>query len=676
MSEIRRGTPQYTAERNLRLKKLELLRQQFPTRLSFINSVMNYLYKCDATPMQQDMIEYMDAQTDHYMVQMPRGEGKTVITAINSIYELILDPTSRIAIFSGNDDVASEISGFIYKLFHDLPFLDFMLPDRRLKDKSSMENFSVCGYLKGTDKSPSVRCRPIFGGFQGIRADIIIGDDIEMMKNSATAPQREKLRAAIQELESLLDRSKPRQLIQLLGTPQSTDSTYNVLPSLEFNVRIWPARVPTEEDIDFYGDMLAPYVRAMYDADPANRTGCGMNGDRGIPTDPYRYGEPELIRKEQTQHLGGMFDLQFMLCTKMADKDRYPLKIDKLLFMDLPETQAPLHINTIRSMEKLIKAPAGFSVPQSNLYEVMGHSSELADYETIVIYIDPSGGGSTSRDEVAYAVVKSLNGNVMVDRINGLQGGYKHENLEHLADIIGYYWSLDAPLVVYCEDNYGNGMFRSMLQSVVHNKYIGVEIEGDHVTGQKELRIIDTISPLLNSNKLIFNKEVLTQDVAACTFYDARERSSYSLFHQMQYITRERQSLKHDDRLDALAGALKFFSDLLVVDQQGRMEQMERDAKIDAYRRMFPNRADEILENLGLIKNTKYSGMNHTNFGKYRKSRNNGKYQDKDFLEEHKYKSPWEQQKAERTAAKVNEESGSKGRGHSDFYSRNRSKRK
>ena len=676
MASIRRGSPEFIAERNKRLQQLDILRSAFPTRLEFISMVMSTLWKYDPTPMQSDMIEYIDAQDDHFMVQMPRGEGKTLITSINGVYELIIDPSCRVAIFSGNDTVAKEINKFVYDIFHGLDILQFMLPSRALGDKTSQEGFSICGYLKGIDKSPSVRCRPISGGFQGIRADKIIGDDLEMLSNSATAPQRAKLRQQIQELESLLDGSKEGQMIQLLGTPQTTDSVYNILPSLGFNVRIWTARVPNETDIEFYGDHLAPYVQALYDADPANRTGYGLEGNRGIPCDPLRYDNEVLDRKELTQS-GGMFDLQYMLCTKLNDKDLYPLDINKLIFLDLPETKAPLHINTIRSKEKRVQLPIGFSVPDAKMHTIMGHSEEMSEYESVVMYIDPSGGGSTSRDEVAYAAVKNLNGNVFVDRVHGMQGGYKQENLEHLADTIGYYWSLSLPLVVYVEDNFGNGMFRQLLQAVLKNKNIMVELVGDTVSGQKELRIIDILLPLINSNRLVFNESIIESDLASCSEYSIRERGVFSFFHQLRYLTRDRQSLSHDDRLDALAGALKFFSELLVVNQQEMMEGIEKERMIEKYRRMFPQVAETLLRNIGLIKDTTYSGLNHTNFGKFRKIRDNGKdSKDKEYQKEQGYKSPYEKARAERQEEReantksYGRASGSRGYGAANFYNR------
>jgi len=46
------------------------------------------------------------------------------------------------------------------------------------------------------------------------------------------------------------------------------------------------------------------------------------------------------------------------------------------------------------------------------------------------------------------------------------------------------------------------------------------------------------------------------------------KRNTYSLFHQIAFITREKQSLTHDDRLDALAGAVRYWVRLIGIDQE------------------------------------------------------------------------------------------------------------
>ena len=202
-----------------------------------------------------------------------------------------------------------------------------------------------------------------------------------------------------------------------------------------------------------------------------------------------------------------------------------------------------------------------------------------------------------------------------VDRVTGFAGGYSEENMSLLCDMIEFYWSQSIPMTVYVEDNYGNGMFRQMLQGRLTARRIHVALQGDTVSGQKETRIISTLEPLLRSGRLIFNKSIIEEDILSIQKYSAIERNTYSLFHQMKYITHERNSLKHDDRIDALAGCLKFFADQLVTDQNHQREQAEKEIKMTRIRELYRDRADEVLKALGYLGAQPSAGRNHTSFG-------------------------------------------------------------
>ncbi len=71
------------------------------------------------------------------------------------------------------------------------------------------------------------------------------------------------------------------------------------------------------------------------------------------------------------------------------------------------------------------------------------------------------------------------------------------------------------------------------------------------VSGQKEVRIIEIMEPMLNQHRLVIDKETLERDLDAPAIH-------YSLTHQLSHITRDRDSLKHDDRLDSLANGITY----------------------------------------------------------------------------------------------------------------------
>lgn len=126
---------------------------------------------------QADILAYMLEGPKYRMVQAQRGQAKTTLAGIFAAFTLIHQPHFRVVIFSQTAKRATEISGWVVKIFKRLDFLEFMLPDRQSGDKDSTEAFDINYVFKGGDKSPSVSCYSITSGAQGARADLIIPDD-------------------------------------------------------------------------------------------------------------------------------------------------------------------------------------------------------------------------------------------------------------------------------------------------------------------------------------------------------------------------------------------------------------------------------------------------------------------------------------------------------------------
>ena len=127
--------------------------------------------------------------------------------------------------------------------------------------RGAKTQFDVKG--AGASKDPSVKSVGITGQMTGSRADIIIGDDIEIPNNSSTQGQREKLSEHIKEFEAII---KPGGEIIFLGTPQTEHSVYNLLTDRGYDIRMWPARYP--KDTKAYGERLAPKIRVTLEEHP------------------------------------------------------------------------------------------------------------------------------------------------------------------------------------------------------------------------------------------------------------------------------------------------------------------------------------------------------------------------------------------------------------------------
>jgi len=167
-----------------------------------------------------------------------------------------------------------------------------------------------------------------------------------------------------------------------------------------------------------------------------------------------------------------------------------------------------------------------------------------------------------------------LNGNVWVLDAGGVPGGYSVESFKRLAGVAKE-WAVNCILI---EKNFGFGAYLHTWLPILRGEYAdvssgGCALEEVYETGQKELRIIDTLEPVMARGALIFNDDIARKEAASLAGYPLEKRNTYSLFHQMAFITRDKQSLTHDDRLDALAGAVRYWVKLIGIDQAAVIER-------------------------------------------------------------------------------------------------------
>jgi hypothetical protein len=192
-------------------------------------------------------------------------------------------------------------------------------------------------------------------------------------------------------------------------------------------------------------------------------------------------------------------------------------------------------------------------------------SEKFLPYSGSVMAIDPSGRGE---DETAYAVVKMLNGWMHLTAAGGLRGGYTPENLKTLARVAREQ-KVNRILI---ESNFGDGMFTQLLTPYLRETWPVTTEEVRHSV-QKEKRIIDTLEPVLNQHRLVVQPAVIRADYESTKGLPPEKQLSYMLFHQLTRITRDRGSLRHDDRLDSLSMAVGYWSKAVAVDVDSMIRQ-------------------------------------------------------------------------------------------------------
>lgn len=556
----------------LRWAKLEYLQKEYASFAPFLEDCMDLL-GFTTSPLQHDIGSFIAYGPQYLMVQAQRGQAKTTIAAIFAVWDLIHNPQHRVLILSAGGTQANEISTLIVRIIQTMDELECMRPDPTNGDRTSVEAFDLHYTLKGIDKSPSVSCIGVTGNLQGKRADLLIPDDIESQKNSRTATMRELLMDLTRDFTSINSTGR----ILYLGTPQSIESIYNTLPARGFTVRIWPGRYPTFEQLDNYGDMLAPYIRSRLERNPELCTGGGLLGDQGQPTDPT-YMTEEILQKKELDQGPTYFQLQHMLNTALADAAKFPLKLEDIICMNLgrkakPNGQSRFPLTVIRAVGIGHKDISIHSTP----YKLALPAVQDTEYQALqgtIMYVDPAGGGKNG-DETAYAVTGFLNGNIFVLAAGGLPGGYGTQQLKQLAEIAAD-WQVNEVIV---EKNMGYGAFTVAWLPTLREVH-QCKVSEDMVYGQKELRICETLEPIIARGSLILNEAIIEQDQIETARYASNKRTLYSLFHQLSKMSRERDCLIHDDRADALEGACRYWAKYIAIDQQEALrKQREQDWK-------------------------------------------------------------------------------------------------
>jgi hypothetical protein len=518
--------------------------------------VWKHLGLPDPTPIQLDVAEYMQHGPKRRVIQGYRGVGKSWMAAAYVLWRLRKDPQQKIMVNSASGAEARNFTTFCLQLIRDMPVLQCLEP-RREDQRSAVNAFDV-SYAK-PDKSPSVKSVGIFGQITGSRADLIIPDDIETPTTSWSVGMREKLLAAVGEYNAIL---KPGGEVMYLGTPQTEESIYNKLLLKGFSTRIWPARYP--EKPEKYGDSLAPIVQER----------CLEL--KGKPVDPGRFSDMDLLERE-VSYGRSAFALQFQLDTTLSDLERFPLRVSDLMVMEVSDHAPEKLVWSSGAEYRLTDLPAvGFTGDYYHRPAFI-HGDWLA-FQGCVMFIDPSGRGT---DETAYAIVAHLNGNLFLLEMGAFRQGYTDPVLEGIAQAAKRH----KVNLILLEDQFGQGMLASLLKPHLQLHH-PCTIEPVRSNIQKERRIISALEPVLNQHRLVVNRSVVENDSRGRDEDAAEVKLAYQLFHQLTHITVDRNCLQHDDRLDALAGAIQYWNESLAIDEDRAIAERRSelwDLELDAY---------------------------------------------------------------------------------------------
>lgn len=522
------------------------LKEEFTT---FLVAMWSFLRLPRPTPLQLDIAYHLQYGPKRDIVQAFRGAAKSWITAAFVLWLLYRDPNLLILVVSASGNRAAKFTRFCLDIIMRWELLRHLRPKHNQRQSSL--GFDVGPAEERPDQQPSMEAKGITGQITGGRADVIVADDVEVPRNADTETKREKLREQVREFDAII---KPDSigLIKYLGTPQTEASVYNTLLVRGYTTRIWPAQYPAADKLDsIWGHQIAPSIRNAVLRRPELA---------GHSVEPSRFSDEDLaIRRLSYGAIG--FGLQFMLDTRAGDANRFPLKLNDLIITSCGDPiVGPETLAWAGSKEYAIEDLQHFGMEGDRLHKPAFIGSHYVPWQFSVMSIDPSGRG---KDETAYTVLRFLNGRLYATSFGGMQGGYTEPVLKKLGSIAAQ----QRVNLVIVEDNFGQGMFAQLLKPHLH-----CNVETVRAVGQKERRIISTLEPVMSGHRLVLDRQAVEQDyeVFSLDIDDEREetvgdesRRFFSLSYQLARITFEKKCLVHDDRLDSLAQAVKFFEDRL-----------------------------------------------------------------------------------------------------------------
>jgi len=531
------------------MNTLDLLRDDFKL---FLQALWAQLDLPSPTRAQYAIADYLQYGPKRLQIQAFRGVGKSWITGAFVLWTLFKDNEKKIMIISASKERADNMSIFLQKLIIETPWLNHMQPS----DDSARWSRISFDIKCPPHQAPSVKSVGITGQLTGSRADLMILDDIEVPGNSMTELMREKLLQLCTEAESILT-PKEDSRIMYLGTPQTVFTIYRKLAERNYRPFVWPARVPRK--LSNYEGLIAPQLQEDID-----------NGaDPWSVTDPDRFDHEDLIEREASMGRSN-FMLQFMLDTSLSDAEKFPLKMADLVITSVNPKSAPDSVIWCSDPQNVIKDLPTVGLPGDYFYSPMQLQGEWGAYQETICSVDPSGRGA---DETTAAYISQRNGYLYLHEMRAYRDGYSDNTL---LDILKGCKKYNVTKLVI-ETNFGDGIVGELFKKHLQQTQQGIDVEEVRANVRKEDRIIDALEPVLNQHRLIVNRSVVEWDYNSNKDEAPEKRLLYMLFYQMSRMCREKGAVRHDDRLDALAQGVKYFTDVLAISAQEVIKERKRE---------------------------------------------------------------------------------------------------
>jgi hypothetical protein len=155
----------------------------------------------------------------HLLLMAFRGCGKSTLVGLFCAWVLTQNSGARILVVSADDHLAIRMVRNVRRILERHPLCAHLIP--KSPDQWAADRFTVERTAEWRD--PSMMAAGITGNITGMRADLIICDDVEVPNTSDTTEKRDDLRARLRELSFI--RTPDARMIYV-GTPHAFDTIY------------------------------------------------------------------------------------------------------------------------------------------------------------------------------------------------------------------------------------------------------------------------------------------------------------------------------------------------------------------------------------------------------------------------------------------------------------------
>ncbi|WP_207462280.1 phage terminase large subunit [Azospirillum sp. SYSU D00513] len=470
----------------------------------------------DWGPIHEDILDALLSKDPNVVLLASRGSAKSTITSMFVSWRLWRNPLEVVLVVSSAESHAKRMLKAVRGFLDGCPLLEELRPDDEQLDSAfQLEVAPAKGKL---GMSISLTCRGIGSQITGLRATLIIGDDIETPKDG-TPEAVDKLEEALSELEFI---ASPGAQKKMLGTPQSTFSLYGRLKRSEAWT-VFQACIFTSDIID---------------------------GEEVFESRwPARF-SPENIAQTRKTVTKQLFALHYRLDLSDTVTKEQPLKLCELPVIDWPSLNPQAPIEITGGGPALVGLPRGSTQDGDEWHGVGSVSPDLAPYTQIVAAVDPASGLS-GRDAIGLSIVGVTAGGRAVIRVaTGVRGVSVQDAIERTASLIAQYGT--NKLVI--EESKASTFGMVLMNALQARGWPLIPEKRNTGNATKGRRIIEAISPALGSGKLYICRDVLTSETGP------------EFVNQYTGIAYDGRKLKNDDIIDALAYCLAEIGPVLSAD--------------------------------------------------------------------------------------------------------------